>query len=106
VRVSIDQNRREPNVSVLAGNRCSQPHARLKSAAQSTLEDGNDLDAPRFSPYRNPSLRLRQNLFALLFGLWIVFFGILHGETFFDQAATLLLFAHLHIDLTKSDVVH
>jgi hypothetical protein len=102
VRVDIDQNRCEPNVSVQAGNRCSQPHA----GAQSTLEDGNDLGARRFSPYRTPSLRLRQNLFALLLGLWIVFFGILHGETFFDQAATLLLFAHLHIDLTKSDVVH
>jgi hypothetical protein len=49
---------------------------------------------------------LRQNLFALLFGLGIVLLGILHGETFFDQAATLLFFAHLHIDLTKSDVVH
>jgi hypothetical protein len=83
----------------------SGPDRLLKPGAIHSLQIVDVLGAPRFSPCR-ASLQLRQHLLAIVLDLWIVLIGVLHGEPFFDKAATFIFSVHLYVDCTESDIVH
>ena len=72
-----------------------------------TRRDPVDLDcqSPRYAEvFALP--QLRQHLLTIVLELGIVFFGILHGEPFFDKVATFIFSAHLYVDCTESDIMH
>jgi hypothetical protein len=59
------------------------------------------------APERDPELvKFGEHGFSLALDFRVVFFGIFHGEPLFDEAATFVLFAHLHFDGAKRDVMH